>query len=371
MANRQRLDYHFAQTHRRHRVAARSMTHFAGRLGIALAGILAAMPARAQPASVEAVANYAGPDRQRVLEAGARREGALLLYTTGTQIKPLLDRFQQKYPYLKLELVRAGPTDVARKVLEEYQAGFEKVDAFELSSNGLIVPRDESVLRPFQSPELAAFGPEAIEPGRHWAVVRESYTGIGVNTKLVPPATAPKTYQDLLDPQWRSRMALSGSSTTPINWVGTMVLVQGADFVRKLGAQTIRVYNVTGRALANLMMSGEVLLSPTIYNSHVAESSKKGAPLAWFAPGPVPVTDAAVALARKAPHPHAAMLLIDFLLSPEGALMYEDIGYYSPRRDRAAGRPVEKIYLTNRPNYLREYDDWQKLYQDVFVRRRP
>jgi iron(III) transport system substrate-binding protein len=118
-------------------------------------------------------------------------------------------------------------------------------------------------------------------------------------------------------------------------------------------------------------MSGEVLLSPTIYNSHVTESSKKGAPLAWFAPGPVPVTDAAVALARKAPHPHAAILLIDFLLSQEGALMYEDIGYYSPRRERAAGRPVEKIYLTNRPNYLREYDAWQKLYQDVFVRRRP
>jgi iron(III) transport system substrate-binding protein len=166
-------------------------------------------------------------------------------------------------------------------------------------------------------------------------------------------------------------MALSGSSTTPISWTGAMLLVHGADFVRKLGAQNIRVYNITGRALANLMVSGEVALSPTIYNSHVVESSKKGAPLAWFAPGPVPVTDAAVALARKSPHPHAAMLLIDFLLSKEGAQMYEEIGYYTPRRDLAAGQAVEKIYLTNRANYLREYDDWQKLYQDVFVRRRP
>jgi iron(III) transport system substrate-binding protein len=342
---------------------------------VGIIGCLFALPAGAQPVGVEAIASYAGPDRQRILEAGARREGALLLYTTGTQIKPLLDRFQQKYPYLKLEQVRAGPTDVARKVLEEYQAGFEKVDAFELSSNGLIVPRDENVLRPFSSPELAAVAPEAIEPGRHWAVVRESYTGIAVNTKLVPSEQAPKTYLDLLDPKWRGRMALSGSSTTPISWVGAMLLIHGADFVRKLGAQNIRVYNVTGRALANLMVSGEVVLSPTIYNSHVAESSRKGAPLAWFAPGPVPVTDAAVALARKAPHPHAAMLLIDFLLSQEGARMYEEIGYYTPRRDMAtghsgAGQPAEKIYLTNRANYLREYDDWQRIYQDVFVRRR-
>jgi iron(III) transport system substrate-binding protein len=363
------------------RVARRSTANIALGICAALAGLCVGLPADAQPASVEAIASYAGSDRQRVLEAGARREGALLLYTTGTQIKPLLDRFQQKYPYLKLEQVRAGPTDVARKVLEEYQAGFEKVDAFELSSNGLIVPRDESILQPFQSPELAAFSPEAVEPRRHWAVVRESYTGIGVNTKLVASGQAPKTYLDLLDPRWRGRMALSGSSTTPISWVGAMLLVHGADFVRRLGAQNIRVYNVTGRALANLMVSGEVMLSPTIYNSHVVESSKKGAPLAWFAPGPVPVTDAAVALARKAPHPHAAMLLVDFLLSKEGAQMYEEIGYYTPRRDMApdhlgphdlgAARPLEKIYLTNRANYLREYDDWQRLYQDVFVRRRP
>jgi iron(III) transport system substrate-binding protein len=141
--------------------------------------------------------------------------------------------------------------------------------------------------------------------------------------------------------------------------------------VRKLGAQNIRVYNLTGRALANLMTAGEVMLSPTIYNSHVAASKAKGAPLAWFAPGPVPVTDSAVAIARQAPHPHAAMLLIDFLMSKEAAGLYEQLGYYSPRSDMAvAGPKVQKLYLTNRPHYIRDYEGWAKLYQDVFVRRR-
>jgi iron(III) transport system substrate-binding protein len=358
-------------------VATRSTGATFQALGIlaALAGVQSIAEVRAQPVGVEAIANYAGADRQKILEAGARREGSILLYTTGTQTRPLIDRFQQKYPYLKVELVRAGSTDVARKVLEEYQAGYAKVDAFELASHGLVLPRDENILQPFQSPELTAFAPDAVEPKRHWVVVRESYTGIGLNTKLVAPDKAPKTYQDLLDPQWKGRMALSGSSTTPINWVGTMVIVHGVDFVRKLGAQNIRVYNLTGRALANLMISGEVMLSPTIYNSHVAESAKKGAPLGWFAPGLVPVTDSGVAIARKAPHPHAAMLLIDFLASQEGGRLWEDIGYDSPRRDSsrqelAAGQSVQKLYLTNRPNYLAEYDDWAKLYQDVFVRRR-
>ena len=328
-------------------------------------------PLQAQPAGTDAIAGYTAADRQAILEAGARREGTVLIYTTGTQIKPLLDRFEQKYPYVKVELARASSADTARKVVEEYRAGYEKVDAFELASHGLIVPRDENILQPFQSPELAAYNPDAVEPGRHWVMVRESYTGIGFNTKLLPSDKAPKTYEALLDPQWKGRMAISGVSTTAVNWVGTMLVVHGIDYVRKLGQQNIRVYNLTGRALANLMTAGEVMLSPTIYNSHVAASADKGAPLAWVAPGPVPVTDTGVAIARKAPHPHAAMLLLDFLMSREGQVLYQELGYDSARRDLAApGAPVQKLYLTNRANYIGDYESWMKVYQETFVRRR-
>jgi iron(III) transport system substrate-binding protein len=166
-------------------------------------------------------------------------------------------------------------------------------------------------------------------------------------------------------------MAISGLSTTAGNWVGAMTIDQGVDFVRKLGQQNIRVYNLTGRALANLMSAGEVALSPTIYNSHVAASSDKGAPLGWFAPGPVPVTDTCAALARKAPHPYAAMLFIDFLLSKEGQVLYRELGYDSARRDMASSEtPPQKLYLANRPNYISEYEGWIKLYQDVFLHRK-
>src|SRR3979409_2578755 len=138
----------------------------------AFATMLVVADVRAQPSGVEAIANYAGSDRQMILEQGARREGRLLLYTTGTQIKPLVDRFEQKYPYVKVELARASSADTARKVIEEYRAGFEKVDAFELASHGLVVPRDENILMPFRSPEFEAFVPDAIEPKQHWVVVR-------------------------------------------------------------------------------------------------------------------------------------------------------------------------------------------------------
>src|SRR3977135_3105063 len=108
-----------------------------------------ALPAPAAPKTVSEIANYAGADRQQMLEDGARREGAILLYATGTQIQPLLDRFMQKYPFIKVAMPRAPSIDVTRKVIEEYSAGLYQVDAYELSSSGLVVPRDQGLLQPF------------------------------------------------------------------------------------------------------------------------------------------------------------------------------------------------------------------------------
>ena len=71
----------------------------------------------AAPATVAEIANYSGSDRQRILEDGAKREGALMIYTTGTQIQPLVDRFRQKYPFVKTQMPRASSVDVAIKAL--------------------------------------------------------------------------------------------------------------------------------------------------------------------------------------------------------------------------------------------------------------
>jgi len=337
------------------------------------AAVLIGQPqaALAQPRTVAAIANYTGADRQKVLEDGARKEGALLIYTTGTQIQPLIDRFKQKYPYLRAELARAPSIDVAAKVLEEYSAGVYLADAFELAAHGLLVPREQGILQPFTSPDAANYEPSAVEPGRHWISVREGYTGIGFNTQKISTTEAPKTYLDLLDAKWKGRMAISSLSVTAANWVGTMIVTQGLglEFVRKLAQQQIRPYRVTARAVANLMISGEVALSPTTYLSHVEASRAQGAPLAWNAPGPVPVTDTSVAVAAKAPHPHAAMLLVDFLLSREAQLIYRELGYFSSRTDMAGDAPkLQKLVLEHRPTYIADYEQWTRLVQDLFVR---
>jgi iron(III) transport system substrate-binding protein len=320
--------------------------------------------------SIADIANYKGADRQQMLEDGARKEGALMIYTTGTQIEPLINRFREKYPFIKIEFPRAESADVTRLVFEEYTAGVYNVDAYELSSYGLVPLRANGFLQPFDSPEAANYENSAVEPHHTWITVREGYTGIGYNPKIIPPSQAPKTYQDLLDPKWKGKMAISGVGSTAANWVGAMLITYGESFVRKLATQDMRLYAINGRALANLTISGEAPLSPTTYLSHVEASKAQGAPIEWNLPGPVPVTDTATALAAKAPHPHAAMLFVDFLLSKEAQLMYRDLGAYSSRKDLVANQipGIQKIYLTNRPDYMSEFEAWDALTKEVFFK---
>lgn len=324
----------------------------------------------ATPTAVAEIANYRGADRQAMLEAGARKEGVVTLYTTGTQIRPILDAFTKKYPYLRVQTYNAGTNEVASKATQEYAAQRYDVDGFELESIGLLAMKNAGVIQPFWSPQMDAFPSNAVESGHNWVVARESYIGLGYNTKLVRPQDVPRTYRDLLLPRWKGKIALSGTTSTVAPWLGAVEQVEGADFVRSLAQQNVRIYQLTSRALANLIISGEVVLSPTIYSSHVEASRKTGAPIGWRSLGPSVVNDTGVALASHAPHPHAMLLLADFLLSKEGQRMYQQLGYSTARRDvqAAAAVQVQKLYLTQRPTYFSDFKQWVALYQQFFLK---
>src|SRR4029077_11518766 len=82
-------------------------------MAVISAGIPLPPPLHAALATIKDIANYAGGDRQQTLEAGARQEARLTVYTTGTQIQPLIDRFRQKYPFIRIQMLRASSVDVA------------------------------------------------------------------------------------------------------------------------------------------------------------------------------------------------------------------------------------------------------------------
>ncbi len=201
----------------------------------------------------------------------------------------------------------------------------------------------------------------------YWVILRESYVSLGFNTKEVTAAEAPKTNQDLLDPKWKGKMGVTGRGSTLINWVYALTISEGADFVRKLASQNIRNYSIGGRGISNLVVSGEVALSPTIFSAHMYASRLKGASVGWRALGPTFSNVSGNAIPVHSNSPHAAMLFIDFTLGKVGQKIYTGLGYSSTRKDMTSvDSPKKKLYLAVRPNYDKEYAAASRLAKEVF-----
>jgi ABC-type Fe3+ transport system substrate-binding protein len=321
------------------------------------------------PQSEADLAQYKGADRTQVLEARAREEGGpVVIYSNGTVMQPLLNQFEKKYPFLKVQLVTGDAATISRRVTDEYKAGRHDVDGFETSIEGLILPGQQGVLQAYYSPELTNYPDKVKSPQGYWTIVRESYIGLGFNTNKLKEAEVPHSYHELGDPKWKGRMAVSDSTSTGANLVGAMLTRENEEFVRSLKAQNIRVIQGTGRVVADLIISGEVDLSPTIYNSHVADSASKGAPIAWVALEPDYVTEVVFAIASQAPHPAATLLLADYLLSKEGQELYQTIGYGSSYAGLVNKETsFEKLYASLDPSYVQNFPRWSKLFQETFL----
>src|SRR5262249_50277666 len=116
-------------------------------------------------------------------------------------------------------------------------------------------------------------------------------------------------------------------------WVGSSLDTPGREFLNKMTEQEVTVQNMSGAALAGLVASGEVPLSPTIFDADVTVAKQKGAPIEWRPLDPVVTTVGYSGLSSKAPHPHAALLFLDYVHSKEGQQLMMKGGLWSPRND--------------------------------------
>ncbi len=336
-------------------------------LGFASKDIVVSAPKK--PATVAELAFYKGADRQQILEEGAKKEGKLTFYTTGTQAKAIVSAFQKKYPYIKVEIWRAGTEELIPRVTEEYKAGKHVADALGLTQSGTMVLTERGILQPFFSPNLAfieegtitkSVGEGAISAGHF-----QSGIGLGYNTKLIMKEQVPKNYQDLLDPKWKGKIALAGSNTGS-SWMGAMLVTYGEDFVRQVAQQRFDVHMVSARALLDMIINGEYSFSPTIMDSHVMESKQKGAPVDWVPLEPVSAYIGQIALPKQLPHPHAALLFTDFDLSREAGEVYKAMGYNSPRKDVYGERAYKKFYGARSS---KEVLQWDELFDHLFLKK--
>jgi iron(III) transport system substrate-binding protein len=332
--------------------------------------------AASAPMTGAQIALYQGADREKILVEGAKREGQFTLYTSHTWFKTFVREFEKKYPFVRASEWRNDSKNIIRKVTEEAKAGRVLADIVESTSDGLGVLKREGLFQEYFSPE-ARFYPNDLKPrgknGFFYLPNRETYNSLAFNSKSLPPATAPRSLKDLADPRWKSKMAIT-STTTGARWVGNVMESLGREFLDKLADQDISVQDMAPAALINLVVSGEIPLSPTIFDANVTLAKQKGAPVEWRPLEPVVTTVGSAALLAKAANPHTALLFIDYLLSKDGQQLIMKGGLWSPRED------VGSVEQKFKKNYLDEkysseemevkLGQWENLLRQLFLRRR-
>jgi iron(III) transport system substrate-binding protein len=284
---------------------------------------ISTFPAWAQDATK--IAMLDGPDRQKLLEEGARKEGTVVWYcslTENTVLRPLAQAFEKKYPFVKVTYWRGGSVQIIQKTTAELLAKAPVVDVIEGSGTAVPLIAAKAVL-PFTSPHIADYQEIYRDPRHLWAATRFAYYGLGYNTKLVSKEEVPKTYEALLDPKWKGKMAWRvGDATGAELFITSVRMAMGEDkateYLKKLSGQEIIPFSSAARALVNQVIAGEYPLALNIFLHHPVYSALQGAPSASQPIEPVPSTIGTIQLSRGTPHPYAAMLLIDFVLSPDG-----------------------------------------------------
>ena len=324
--------------------------------------------AAAQTKSIADLANYRGADREEMLKAGAKKESKMVWYTSLTAHRDIANVFEAKYPGIKVETYRAGPNDLTRRLLSEAQARRNLADLVETTPSTLMMMRDSKLLQPYFSPHLANFPDDAKEEadkGRVlWTTDRESIVGLGYNRNMIRANEVPKNFTDLAKPENKGKLGVSGD-TTGVRFIGAMIKAKGEEYVKQLRALDIKMHMISGGAMHELMAAGEMPMSISIFRNHVLAGRPKGAPTEWLPLDLNPTNAGGVALPAGGNSPHAALLFIDFLLSPEGQSIFEEKFRFATSTKNYGFKRwyPEKGYTLEQ--YEKAEEHWKKLLRDL------
>lgn len=319
-------------------------------IGATAAAVLLALAgcggATAGPAASGTTAKSSGPvptaTSASLLDA-AKKEGTVVWYTSNTrpaatQIKTM---FEQKYPGITVDMFQAGGSQVLSKVAAELSGGGLKADTVDYSDGAAMVEQASKGVFARYAPEHADAIPASLKGDNgYWVAPNFLTTNIAYNTQLVPQNEAPKSWQDLLDPKWKGKVGMASPdyAGTAISTIAALEQKFGADYLKKLGANGLKVFQGFGD-VENALVSGQISVAMMLDFRDYADQAK-GQPVKVVTPSEGQIAlPLAIGVNAHAPHPNAARLLENFILGDEVQQYYASQYFFPARSDITVNTP--------------------------------
>ncbi|MGH7769193.1 MAG: ABC transporter substrate-binding protein [Candidatus Binatia bacterium] len=278
--------------------------------------------------------NLAPELRQKALLEKARAEGEVSYYSSlqAQQLDPFIQVFQKRYPFIKVNPFRVSGNRQVIKIQTEMNAGNHLFDVTNGSAEQAASLKKIGAIDRYHSPQREFFSASNKDKEGFFTSLYVIPIVLGYNTNMVKRAEAPKTYEDLLSPKWKGNIFLDDEA---YEWFAVLLKQFGRDkglqYMRNLAKQDVRM--VRGRtAQSQLLTAGERALAIVLSGHTVLDLKARGAPIDQVILDPYFAQGNDLMLARRAPHPHAAALFMDWALSEEGQAMITTFGRVVGRR---------------------------------------
>jgi iron(III) transport system substrate-binding protein len=319
-------------------------------------------------AATTAHAQFGPPE---LIEA-AKKEGRLVFYSANVAESetPIMNAFNKRFPFVKIEFLRAPGGQLITRVKTEAAAGKLLADVIDHSDRALMLEIND-LFQDYTPPNGGDYLPETLVSPKLWPRSTVVWS-IAYNSEVVK--NPPKTWADLTRPEYKGKqigevIAPSGGTT----WTRAMFerQVLGEDYWQKQAA-TQPVLYPSNAPTSDALVRGEISIAPILYNA-VFPKLREGAPVkAFFAPEGAPMIPFAAGIPKTAAHPNAAKLFMNWCLSEEGqATMIKEIGNLTslkvaPLYPEGFDPKTVKVWVPKYDEFVKLQKDWIEEWNKIY-----
>lgn len=278
----------------------------------------------------------------------AKDEGSVVWYTSIPEaaVNDVITGFSQTFG-IHVEVVRFPSATLMQRYTSERAAGQSQADVINVAESAFFETNAAkgwfADLSTDEVPSLADW-PEEFRPAKHYVMTNTQPIGITVNTDIIAPEKV-AGWETLLDERFKGKFVLVNPSNSPfyLAWLQMLQKEYGEDFLSSLKAQSMTVVDSAVPGSQQVAAGEDAVMAPAVLSGSLGVQ-KEGAPIATVFPSPTVGVEQYAAAIADGPHPHAAKIFMNYLMSRAGQELFNRGYAASPLKGIPGSLPLPSDY---------------------------